>query len=192
MRVNKTQGFTLPELLTAVAIAAILLAVASPNLKSFMAKDRIASSMNELVASLQLARSEAVKRMTPVTVCVSSNGTSCVGNSSQAWEAGWIVFVGTSSSLQEVLRVSEALPTGYTARSNSKIGDYVTYLANGRGQTSNTSNTGGQLVFCSNTDTSTLHAVLVAVSGRIYSAKDTNGDGIMDDGLGNKLLTCTP
>jgi len=60
------------------------------------------------VAALAYARSEAVKRGRPVTVCASSNGSDC--NSSQ-WEKGWIVFTddtgtaGKRDGSDQVLKV---------------------------------------------------------------------------------------
>lgn len=196
---NKLQGFTLPELLVSVAIAAILLAAALPSMKDVIVKDRSASQINELLASLQLARSEAIKRMAPVTVCASSDGSTC--DAAQTWEAGWIVFVeatpadGKRDSAEALLRVGGVLKPGYTLRSNNKIGGYITYLASGRSQTSDTSSTSGQVVLCAEGDTSSLHAVLVSLSGRVYTAKDTNVDQHhrhMVDEFGNELVNCIP
>lgn len=195
---NKLQGFTLPELLVSVAIAAILLAAALPSMKEVIVKDRTASQVNELLASLQLARSEAVKRMTPVTVCASADGESCLSSAEKTWENGWIVFNESVSANgkrdlgEGLLRVGGAMKSGYTLRSNNKISGYITYLANGRSQTADASNAVGQMVLCAESDAANLHAVLLALSGRFYSSKDSNGDGHMDDGLGNELLACNP
>lgn len=195
---NKFQGFTLPELLVSVAIAAVLLAAALPTMKDVIVKDRTASQVNELLASLQLARSEAIKRLTPVTVCASANGDSCLAPALNDWKSGWIVFNESVSANgvrdigEDLLRVGGALKPGYTLYSNEKISGYITYLANGRSQTAGTGNAVGQMVLCAESDVASLHAVLLALSGRFYSSKDSNGDGHMDDGLGNELLACNP
>lgn len=79
-----------------LAVAAILLATAVPSFVSMVRGNRVLTEVNALVSDLQFARSEAVKRGQPVSVCPSSNGTSCLGTN--AWHSGWIVFPDPSAS----------------------------------------------------------------------------------------------
>src|SRR5262249_20780455 len=67
---------------------------------------RLNGFANSLRASVQIARSEAVKRNSGVTLCASSNGTSCAA--SGGWEQGWIVLSGTT-----VLQRQQALPSDF-------------------------------------------------------------------------------
>jgi type IV fimbrial biogenesis protein FimT len=83
-------GYTLTELMTVMAIVAILLAIGVPSYKYITTSYRMSSEVNNLLGDLMLARGEAIKEGQGVTVCVSSNGTSCTGGSS--WQNGWIVF----------------------------------------------------------------------------------------------------
>jgi len=57
----------------ALAIAAILLGLATPSIESLMRSSRMSATTNTLVYSLQSARSEAVKRSKPAGVCHSKN-----------------------------------------------------------------------------------------------------------------------
>src|SRR4030067_1501695 len=56
------KGFTLIELIITLTIAGILMAVAAPSMVGFVSSNRLASQVNELIADITLARSEAIKR----------------------------------------------------------------------------------------------------------------------------------
>jgi prepilin-type N-terminal cleavage/methylation domain-containing protein len=66
--VKRARGFTLIELLTVVAITAILSAMAAPAFKGLLAGQRVRATSTDLYAALVLARSEAIKRDTQVTL----------------------------------------------------------------------------------------------------------------------------
>ncbi len=89
---KKNAGFTLIELLITVVIISILLVVGLPSLKSFLQSNQLVAAANELVAGFNVARSEAIKRNDDVTICESTNGTTCSAGTG-SWEDGWIVFV---------------------------------------------------------------------------------------------------
>lgn len=82
-------GFSLIELITILSIGAILSVIAIPSFVSFIQNNRLSGQTNTLVAALHFARSEAIKRGSPVTVCPSTNGKTCITGS---WSNGWIVF----------------------------------------------------------------------------------------------------
>ena len=88
--VQHTRGFTLIEMMIAISIAAILLAIAVPSFSHSQLNSQLRASANDLVASVNLARNEALKRNRQVTLCVSTDGASCTtGN----WRQGWAVLV---------------------------------------------------------------------------------------------------
>ncbi len=62
------RGFTLVELLVTMTLVAILSAIALPSLSSFVTNSRVSSRANDFVAAINLARSEAVKRSSGVTI----------------------------------------------------------------------------------------------------------------------------
>lgn len=101
-------GVSLIELMVALVIMAILLGVGVPSFRSFLAGNRLSSSSNEMVSALALARSEAVRRGTRITVCKSANGTGCT--TAGGWEQGWIVFTDqTRASAAATVDVGEAV-----------------------------------------------------------------------------------
>lgn len=88
MRRRHSFGFTLIELLMAVAIGAIALTLALPNFIDAMRSSRVTGAANEFIASVSLARSEAIRSGHPGYMCASSNGSSCGGE----WNDGWLVW----------------------------------------------------------------------------------------------------
>lgn len=119
-----TRGFTLIELLVTMAVAAILLTVAIPNLQMFVLNSRMASQANDLITAFNMARSEAVKRAASVTVCASSNGTTCTGT----WAQGWIVRDAAGTPI----RAQEALGGASTLTGGANVASTITYTSNGR------------------------------------------------------------
>lgn len=99
------RGFTLIELMVTIAVLAITLTIAAPSFQGLINSNRLVSQSNELVASLQLARSEAIRRNAKVEVCASSDGSTC-DTTSDTWTQ-WLVMIASSG---EVLRVNEVNP----------------------------------------------------------------------------------
>ncbi len=100
---RSVRGFSLIELVVTIAVLAILVTLATPSFTSLLNASRLTSQANELVASLQLARSEAVRRNSRVTLCRTTNGTSCAGVAG-TW-GRWIAVVDpVGGGVAEVLR----------------------------------------------------------------------------------------
>jgi type IV fimbrial biogenesis protein FimT len=113
-------GFTLLELIIAVAIGGILLGLAVPSMQSLLSDSEMAATSNEFVHSLQTARSEAIKRAGQVGLCPSTDPLAaepqCGGNN---YATGWIVFVdsdgnGLRGVADEVVVQAGARSPGFT------------------------------------------------------------------------------
>ena len=85
------KGFTITELITVMAIVAILMGIGVPSYRYVTTSYRMSAEVNSLLGDLQYARAEALREGLFVTVCVSRDGLSCDGGST-TWQEGWIVF----------------------------------------------------------------------------------------------------
>lgn len=103
------QGFTLIELLVAVAVAGILLGIGVPSFADAIKESRISSQYNTLVGSLYLARSEAVKGSSEVTICPRSAAGSSQCGGKQDWDNGWLVFIDRSKVQGEATASIDAI-----------------------------------------------------------------------------------
>lgn len=109
-RPARERGFTMMELLVAVSIAAVLFAIGVPMYRNASLGARLSAAANNLLASVQLARSEAIKRNVQVTLCTSSDGATCAAGG--GWEQGWIV-VDTVADPDVVIQRQQNLPSGF-------------------------------------------------------------------------------
>jgi type IV fimbrial biogenesis protein FimT len=107
-------GVTLTELVVVMAIAGVLIGIGMPSYRYVTNSNRMSSEVNALLGDMQYTRSEALREGRTVVVCISSNGTSCAGGTTNTWQSGWIVFPdingdGAVSGGESVLRVQTAL-----------------------------------------------------------------------------------
>jgi len=130
-------GFSLIELMVVVALVGIVTAIAVPSFRSMIETNRVAAEVNSFTGDLQFARSEAIKRGLPVSICVSSNGTSCVN--ANTWQTGWIVFSdidgsGTLGTGDSLLRKRPAWTGGDTFVAVPATTTTITYNRDGFAQ----------------------------------------------------------
>ena len=107
-------GLTLVEILIILVVVSILLTVAVPPMQNFITRNRMSTEVNTFIASLYLARSEAVKRLHNVKICPTIDYISCTGDAE--WEPGWMVFLdvdddgSVDAGTDVVLQQNPALP----------------------------------------------------------------------------------
>lgn len=105
---NREAGFSMIELSVTLAVLLILLVAALPSFQGSLRSNRVSAASNELLASIALARSEAIRSTRGAGVCASATGISCGGT----WTNGWLVFVdananGAMDAGENVVRYSQ-------------------------------------------------------------------------------------
>ncbi len=126
MRRSLQRGFTMVEMMVALALAALLMTLAVPTFREVGLSGQLRSASSELIASTRFARSEAIKQNAVIRLCVSSDGVNC---STGGWHQGWIVVRDTTvlqrhAAAPANIRITEASnfaaldfqPTGLQAR----------------------------------------------------------------------------
>jgi type IV fimbrial biogenesis protein FimT len=121
---DRSNGFTLMELMVTLVIAVLLGMLAVPSITQFIQSNRLVSTTNELVAAFNAARTEAVKRGTQAIVCESTSGTSCSATGN--WNSGWIVFADADNSStwtasDTMVRVYPAVPPNHATNVSASI-----------------------------------------------------------------------
>lgn len=174
---NRNRGFTLIEVIVVMVFAGIILTIAVPNFNTMIKNNRLATQANELVSSINLARSEAVSRGDRITVCRSLNGSSC-NSSSGHWEDGWIVFhdplnsgaVGVVENAGQLIRVYSGLQGDLTLRTGATFADFMSYLPQGQSQGS-----GGlgndTFRLCDSRGAASAYSITVIATGRVSTSK---------------------
>jgi type IV fimbrial biogenesis protein FimT len=127
------QGFSVIETCVSLVILSVLAAWAAPAMARWL--DRLGDDFAaNFVASLQLARSEAIKTGTRATVCKSSDGSHC--SVSGHWGQGWIAFQddnanGLREPTERVFDVRGAAAGNWSMTGNQSIAHYVSFRSDG-------------------------------------------------------------
>ncbi|RYY73232.1 MAG: prepilin-type N-terminal cleavage/methylation domain-containing protein [Gammaproteobacteria bacterium] len=93
---KKQKAFTLIELLITLIIIGIVLGLATPSFTKLIINNSSLALGGDLVAAINFARQEAVKRGRRVSLCPSNNGLTCL--TSDDWAKGWLVFEDKATS----------------------------------------------------------------------------------------------
>lgn len=144
------RGFTIIELMLTIAVAAVLAAVAIPNMRDFVRNNRLASASNDLLRSVQISRSEAIKRQTFVATCASANPLADAATCSGGAFDGWIVFEDTNNNwtrdVGEAVLDRKQVPSGVVAVNNND--GVVSFAATGFSNKTPGKTATNRVVFC--------------------------------------------
>ncbi len=163
------QGFTLVEMLCAIAILALLTSLTAPAFSHLLMDSTRTAAVNDFFHAIFFARSEAVKRGRMVTLCKSSDGQQC--RAVNEWSAGWMVFVNDDrdeppvrDGNESVLAVYEGWPSGRIAsnRNAYSFRPHIQGVVN------------GTITFCDRRGSEQARAIIISHSGRPRIARKTS------------------
>ncbi len=171
----KHGGYSLYDLIITSAVASVL-GVGAVGMSNLLQNARLTAGVNQLMAQLSLARSEAIKRHSSITLCASVTGAECRG--SRKWHDGWIIFLdpngnGRLEPGESILRVqdSPAIKSLNFGAWGPGTGQWVTYEADG------STKQNGTFTFCDSRGAAKAKAVILLGTGRPrFSALNASGD----------------
>ena len=166
----------------ALTIGSIILVWGVPSFQGVLDSQRMSSSTNELVMSLNLAKSEAIKRVAYVSICKSSNGVTC-GDAATSWNDGWIVFanatvanVGVRDFGDELIRVYPGLRNGYTLTPIGTVDGFISFRPSGTMGTA-VANMAGTLTMCDERGAGNARGIQMQSSGSWSVSRNFAHDG---------------
>jgi len=180
-----TRGFTLAELLIVLTILAIVSAFAIPSFTSLVKKSRQKTELSELISLINLARNTAIQRQVSVTLCPVNTEKKC----EKDWSNPIIAFIDPDRSgrISEPSRILRVLPRQRYGFFVGKTGihNYFRFRPSGLAVEAI-----GNIIWCPNDrDTAYASQIRINMGGRPFIAKDTNGDGYVEDAQ-NQHLSC--
>jgi type IV fimbrial biogenesis protein FimT len=182
---DKNHGFTLLQLLVALAIMSILTTQALPAMRDISASSKATATINQIFQYLQYARSLALSQSRHITVCGYDEGNQCASD----WEDGIKIFHdanvdGAQDPGEATMRVFR-FPSGEShVDLNASFGvSYIRFTPLGT-----TYNGNGNIVYCAQAGDTRFAKVLIYYrSGRIYVGQDENDNGVPENGSGQDV-----
>ena len=182
INISNNRGMTLFDLLIALTVASMVLTLVVPSFKTVIASQRMTSVTNEMVMTLNLAKSEAVKRVAYVSVCKSSDGVNCSAGVA-GWDDGWIVFANTTNANldsidagDEIIRVYPGIRQSFTFSTIGTITSFISFRPGGTIGTA-AANMAGTLTVCDERGATFARGIVLGLSGRWHVSRDVAHDG---------------
>lgn len=152
---HRQLGLTLIELMVAITVMGVLMAIGIPSFQSSIASSRVTTTNNDFASSMALARSEAIRRGTRITVCKSNDGATCV--TAGDWAQGWIVFVDTTRAAADaavdagevVVSRTQASSAGIVIAGEAAVANFISFSADGTARTMTGAAQQGRVRVCS-------------------------------------------
>jgi len=95
----RERGFNLIEIMVTLLVVSVVVTLGAPSLADFINEMRLSATTNDLLSFFNYARSEAAKRGSRVTVCLSSDLSTC-DTTGVDWAQGAVAFVDADGNNQ--------------------------------------------------------------------------------------------
>lgn len=169
------RGFTLLELLIALAVLAVLTSLATAGFSNVLANVRMTSQVNHLVHNLHLARQKARAIGTDVALCKSADLRQCDPDAN--WHDGWLMFANGDGDMPPTLDSGETLlATGAAIERLRIASSRRAFVMRPPGQRS----TNGSFIYCDQRGSDAARAVIVSHTGKPrISPRSANGAALL-------------
>lgn len=127
---QRSNGFTVFEVLTVLVIMGILTTIAIPAFRAMAQGSQVTSAVNDLVSSFNYARNEAITMGAVVTACKSNDAQNC-DTSATGWQQGWIVYLLDDVGDMQILRVYGGADGPVVMEGNFHVRNRLRYEASG-------------------------------------------------------------
>ena len=145
MRQKTIRGFTIPELIITLGVAAIILSTAVPGVSTTIKDNRLATRVNAIIIDMHFARSEAAKRDVRVILCRSKDPNASTpqcstdADTEYTWTSGYLIFADSGTGANSIydagsdilLRRGQPAPSGVRMRTNSTWNKNLEFNPNG-------------------------------------------------------------
>lgn len=161
------KGFTLHELMIGIAILALTASLGLPTLYNFIHDYRLRAAANDLLMAALLARSEAIKRNTPVFLAARSG----------SWSSGWDVYPdynynGTRDGAENMLLEGNELPA-LDIRGNQPVAIYIRFSPSGRAKLPGGAFQAGTITLCHPKSRALQRELVLSSMGRLKLQKSS-------------------
>lgn len=139
---ENTKGFTLHELMTGLTILALAASMGLPTLYSFIHEHRVKTTANDLLLAALQARSEAIKRNSPVFLSARSG----------SWSNGWEIYAdpnynGIRDESESILLESDS-PAELRIQGNRPVATYLRFSPSGKAKLAGGAFQAGTIALC--------------------------------------------
>lgn len=172
---NHSKGLTLLELIVGLLISSILLLNAIPNLREFLDQAEAKSISSKIRRSAAAARHHAIMLDYPITLCGVDAQLTCTRNNFN--EIALFIDKDVNRAVNSNDTIIHLLQVNSDEQLNLRASFRRSYIQfNEDGSASQA----GSFIFCNRQTPSANKRVTISMSGRAYSARDRNGDGIVE------------
>ena len=174
-------GFTMVEMMFVITVSIILVGIGAPSFANLLKQNRITRSVNDVITTFQIARSEAAKRGATVRLCPTTSAGALAGTCSGSdWATGALAYVDTNddgarSDGEDLIYVREAMPKNVFVNVSSALANGVSFGADGFPVNLLSES---QLVFCDEAGDQTRRRVVsLSSTGRPASGRTLTVEG---------------